>query len=131
MSINHAESVCVIDHANLLQNFNNCARQTCAITDNRHSLRITSTTTMRVSCLQLTLHHTPLPYFHQIINKTPVLVCLCVVGCCICLQTAQTRTFFASPTLSLPLLCPFIHFLVSSPCKGKFSYRTIESMLVL
>ena len=27
----------------LLQNFNHCARTTCTITDNRHSLRITST----------------------------------------------------------------------------------------
>ena len=39
----------------LLQKFNNCARHTSTITDNRHSLRITTTTTttMRVSCLQL------------------------------------------------------------------------------
>ena len=36
----------------------------------QQTLRITSTTTTRVSCLQLMLHHTPLPYFHQITNKT-------------------------------------------------------------
>ena len=38
--------------------------------EHRQQTRITTTTPMRVSCLQLVLHHTLLPYFHQITDKT-------------------------------------------------------------
>ena len=73
----------VLEYYNIitsLQKFNNCARQTCTITDNRHSLRITSTTISSTQRRRETTI-TVLLCFITSVQKIARYVCQPTVGC--------------------------------------------------